>query len=678
MRPWPSDDDVAQHVGMDSLFDELIMATRLLGEDPALVLHGGGNSSVKSTVRDVTGRDVEVLHMKASGSSMAEVTADSFTALDLGRLRELLPPTVLTDEQFEREVRAAQLDPDANPPSLESLVHAALPHRYILHSHADVVLAITDTPTGEAAIADALGSSVLVLPYGMPGEELAGIVHSYWTRHGGPQIQGAVVPRHGLFTFAETAREAFETHRALVDRAHAWIAAHGGAPLATGPLAAVTDNVAQPDLVEIARVRRAIADVAGHEVLLRVHSDHEALQFVTDPTLVNAALRGPITPDHVTRTKAIPLVLTRTGSDQTGQEVGLEVVHDYALAYQAYVARNRDRRERALIELDPAPRVVLDTTNGLLVAGLSASELDVNADIARHMMRVVRSAESLGGYQPLGDDHVFDLEYWSLQQAKMTRSRQSRPLDGQIAIVTGAASGIGKACAQALLDAGCSVVGWDMNPDVSNTFNSASWRGIQVDVTDTAAVERGMRAAVEAFGGLDILVVGAGIFPTSKPIGEMELEVFKRTMAVNVDSVVTLYGLAWPLLEHSRQGGRVVVVASKNVIAPGSGAAAYSSSKAALTQLSRVAALEWAPKGIRVNLIHPDAVFDTGLWTPELLAARAEHYGLSVSDYKKRNLLKTEVTSATCGAMVLAMATEPFRCTTGAQVAIDGGSDRTI
>ncbi|MDO5494867.1 MAG: SDR family NAD(P)-dependent oxidoreductase, partial [bacterium] len=428
---------------------------------------------------------------------------------------------------------------------------------------------------------------------------------------------------------------------------------------------------------ELARLRRLVSDAAGRDMLLRTHADPEALTFAANPELTAAAARGPITPDHATRTKGAPLALTRTatdpgeGEDQGGSAVGgngkdegegqdwvSAAVEGYGEEYREYVERHRARRERGLRELDPAPRVIYHPERGLIVAGASAGELTVNADIARHAMRVIAAAESLGGYEPVDEGHVFDLEYWSLQQAKMTRGRSERPLDGQVAVVTGAASGIGRACAEALLGAGCAVVGWDLNPEVASTFDDPAWRGVQVDVTDEAAVVRGLRVAVEHFGGLDILVVGAGIFPTSKPLGEMELEVFRRTMSVNVDSVVTLYSHAWPLLEHSRQGGRVVVIASKNVIAPGSGAAAYSSSKAALTQLSRVAALEWAPKGIRVNLMHPDAVFDTGLWTPELLEARATHYGLSVAAYKRRNLLKTEVTSATCGAMALAMVTE--------------------
>ncbi|MDO5494868.1 MAG: class II aldolase/adducin family protein, partial [bacterium] len=290
MRPWPGDDDVAHESDTDPLVSELVLATRLLGEDPDLVLHGGGNSSVKSTVQDITGATREVLHMKASGTPMDAATPAAFTALDLARLRELLPPTVLSDEVFEREVRAAQLDPDAAAPSLESLVHAALPHTAILHSHADIVLAITDTAGGEDAIADALGPEVIVLPYGMPGEQLAGIVHAAWAEHGTPETTGLVVPRHGLFTVGATSREAFERHAALVERAHAWVTSRGtslsplspdddaplpaDAPGAGGeggggsvPDSAPSANAhSTADLPELARLRRLVSDAAGRDM----------------------------------------------------------------------------------------------------------------------------------------------------------------------------------------------------------------------------------------------------------------------------------------------------------------------------------------------------------------------------------------------------------------------------
>lgn len=247
-----------------------------------------------------------------------------------------------------------------------------------------------------------------------------------------------------------------------------------------------------------------------------------------------------------------------------------------------------------------------------------------------------------------------------------------------MAIVTGAASGIGRACAEALLAAGAAVAGWDLAEGTSDTFTDKAWLGLSVDVTDTEQAQAALRQTVERFGGVDIVVVSAGIFPQSQDLADLTADQWRRTMAVNVDSVASLFSAVHPMLQLAPARGRVAVVASKNVPAPGRGAAAYSTSKAALTQLCRVAALEWAADGIRVNLVHPDAVFDTGLWTPELLASRAEHYGMSVEDYKRRNLLRAEVTSADVARLVAAMVGDTFARTTGAQVAVDGGSDRTI
>lgn len=372
--------------------------------------------------------------------------------------------------------------------------------------------------------------------------------------------------------------------------------------------------------------------------------------------------RGPITPDHVTRIKPWPLV----GDDVDG----------YAAKYARYTDQHKGRRSRKSVEIDAAPRVIVSDTVGLAAAADTPEMLGVNLDMARHNVNVARLAESLGGYKPSSEGHIHDLEYWALQAQKL--SATSTPLAGRAAIVTGAASGIGRACAERLIQAGCAVAGWDISPGVTSTFETPAWLGQVVDVTDPEAVASAIEDVVTHFGGIDILVPSAGIFPTSKPLGEMPFEEWRRTMSVNLDSVVHLYSCAAPYLKLSYGGARVAVVASKNVLAPGSGAAAYSSSKAGITQLSRVAALEWASSGVRVNLVHPDAVFDTGLWTEELLAQRAAHYGLSIDDYKRRNLLKAEVTSRDVAEMVFAMVSDTFRCTTGAQVAVDGGSDRTL
>ncbi|MDQ3978137.1 MAG: SDR family oxidoreductase, partial [Actinomycetota bacterium] len=286
---------------------------------------------------------------------------------------------------------------------------------------------------------------------------------------------------------------------------------------------------------------------------------------------------------------------------------------------------------------------------------------------------------ALGGYESLSVADLFDVEYWELEQAKLRRAGTPPPLAGEIALVTGAASGIGRACAEALLEEGAAVVGVDIASGVETAFESGpQWLGLVADITDADQIERSLELAVERFGGLDILVVNAGIFPATAPIAELDDDTWRRTMAVNLDGHAALLRAAHPLLRLAPRGGRVVVVGSKNVPAPGPGAAAYSASKAALTQLARVAALEWAKDGIRVNVVHPNAVFDTGVWTDEVLAERAASYGMSVEEYRTKNLLGVEVTSADVARVCVALCGRDFAKTTGAQIPVDGGNERVI
>jgi NAD(P)-dependent dehydrogenase (short-subunit alcohol dehydrogenase family) len=275
-------------------------------------------------------------------------------------------------------------------------------------------------------------------------------------------------------------------------------------------------------------------------------------------------------------------------------------------------------------------------------------------------------------------EEAFDVEYWELEQAKLGKAGGSKPLQGEVALVTGAGSGIGKACAEELMQQGAAVVALDINPAIVNQSKKKSFLGIQCDVTDEKALETALEDAVRKFGGLDILILNAGIFPSSKRIEVLDLATWHRTMRVNLDSNLSLLRLSHPLLCLAPRGGRVVINASKNVPAPGPGQAAYSTSKSALTQLARVAALEWGKDKIRVNVVHPNAVFDTGLWTEEVLQQRAASYGLSVEDYKRNNVLSTEVTSRTVAGVIVQLCGPTFAATTGAQIPIDGGNERVI
>jgi NAD(P)-dependent dehydrogenase (short-subunit alcohol dehydrogenase family) len=314
----------------------------------------------------------------------------------------------------------------------------------------------------------------------------------------------------------------------------------------------------------------------------------------------------------------------------------------------------------------------------LCTAGRTARDAAIVRDIYAHTMDIVERATLLGGYRALPAKDLFDVEYWDLEQAKLRSAGKPPPLAGEVALVTGAASGIGKATVEALLARGAAVVGLDLAPAVEGLHRRADFRGVVGDVASPAALERALAACALAFGGLDMLVLNAGIFPGGRRIEALSDEEWRRVLSVNLDANLSLLREAHPLLALAPRGGRVVVIGSKNVPAPGPGAAAYSASKAALTQLARVAALEWAAQGVRVNTLHPDAVFDTGIWSPEVLEARARAYGLTVEQYKTKNLLRTEVHASDVGELAAELCGPLFAKTTGAQIPIDGGNERVV
>jgi len=638
---------------------ELVRVTRVIGADPSLVLGGGGNSSVKTTLTDITGEPMRVIYIKGSGHDMATITTAGFAPLRLDRLERLLPPVMVEDERLLDELRGALVDQSAPDPSVETLLHVALPDAAVVHSHADSLQGLGDTPDGSGRIRSLLGDLVVVVDYAMPGPDLTAACQAAWRARRGDEV-GLVVVGHGLFTVGATPAEALERHLAVVARA-------------TAALPDPTNRATQPDQpdptgpdpAELARFRKAVCAVAGRPLVMNRHTDETVRAFIADPELLAATARGPVTPDHATRTKPTPMT-------------GRNDLDDYSSRYQAYVAENRVRRHQDVVAPDPAPRVVLDPDWGLLSLADTAPAAATVRDIYRHTMSVIRWATALGGYEPAGLAHTFDLEFWGFQQGKARRARPAGDLAGQVALVTGAASGIGRACAARLLAAGASVVGWDLSDKVETVFDDPGYLGLTVDITDPAAMRDALARQVDSFGGLDILVPAAGIFPVGADIADLDKTVWRKTMAVNVDAAMELYHLAHPLLAAAVPYGRVALIASKNALAPGPGAAAYSVSKAGVTQLTRVAALEWAADGIRVNMIHPDGVFDTGLWTSELLETRAAHYGMTVDAYKRRNLLHAEITSATVAEMVYAMCGPAFASTTGAQVPLDGGSDRII
>src|SRR5205823_5318619 len=328
--------------------------------------------------------------------------------------------------------------------------------------------------------------------------------------------------------------------------------------------------------------------------------------------------------------------------------------------------------------LDAAPRMALDPALGFAAVGRTAKDTAIVEELYDHTIDVVLRAEALGGWRALEQRHTFDIEYWDLEQAKLRKAGSPPPFTGEVAIVTGAASGIGKACAEAFLKRGAAVVGLDHNPAIEAMWKRPDVLGLTCDLTSDENVQTSLEKAIKRFGGADMLVLNAGIFPASQAIQDISPQVWKGAMAVNVEANLLVMQACHALLKLAPRGGRIVVIGSKNVPAPGPGAAAYSASKAALNQLARVAALEWAKDGIRINSLHPNQVFDTALWTEEVLASRAKAYNMTVEQYKKNNLLRTEVTSKDVAELAAEMCGPLFAKTTAAQVPVDGGNERVV
>jgi rhamnose utilization protein RhaD (predicted bifunctional aldolase and dehydrogenase)/NAD(P)-dependent dehydrogenase (short-subunit alcohol dehydrogenase family) len=636
-----------------------VYSSRLLGGDPSLVLHGGGNTSVKIVEKNLLGEEEEILYIKGSGWDLATIEAAGFAPVRLRPLLCLAKLKQLTDPQMVNGLKTQLVRADAPAPSVETILHAILPFRYVDHTHADAVVTICNTPNGRQRIEELYGGLAVIVPYVMPGFDLAREAARIFSEQAGSNTIGMILMNHGLFSFGETAQESYKRMIHLVEMAESWLreqqAWHLDEPAAQMPRFS--------SRCEIAALRQAVSAKAGRPMLLNVTGSQQGLAFARRADVRQLAC-GPATPDHVLRTKALPLL----GRD----------IDQYEQDYRRYFATHEPEALERKTMLDPAPRVILDPDLGLCCAGASAVEAGIAADIYEHTMECILRAERLGGWQPLPFSDLFAVEYWDLEQAKLKKGGKAPVFGGEVALITGAASGIGKACVDSFLQRGAAVVGLDIDAKIAAVSTSPAYLGLRCDITDEAQVAAALDQAVLRFGGLDILVLNAGIFPASKAISELSTEVWRQVMAVNIDANLTLLRETHSLLKAAPNKGRAVVIGSKNVPAPGPGAAAYSAAKAALTQLMRVAALEWGKEGIRINALHPNAVFDTGIWTEEVLQTRAAHYGLTVEEYKTSNLLGLEVRSRHVAELAAELCGPLFACTTAAQVPVDGGNDRVI
>lgn len=655
-----------------------VYTSRLLGRSPDLVLHGGGNTSVKTVITELNGDTTDVLYVKGSGWDLGTIEPEGFPACRLGPLRRLCEIQSMTDEQMTSQLRGNVIDANSPAPSVEALLHAFLPAKFVDHTHADAVLAVVDQPDSAKLVRDVFGDRVLYVPYVMPGFVLARKVVDLWRgyiQRLGREPSAIVLDKHGIFTWGETATDSYERMIAYVTRAERWL-------VDRVPDSRRTIASPSPDACErLAPVLRgALMRASGEHWIGTFRMSPQTLSFCDRDDLHAISQRGCATPDHVLRTKPKPLYLDlpKTEDKQAIKSAVDAGIAAYAAEYRSYFQRCSATRPGDRKELDPWPRVILIHGLGAFTVGKTRQDAEIAADIYEHTSVVIELATAFNGYQPATEVDIFDVEYWSLEQAKLAKKGASKPLDGRIAFVTGAASGIGLAVVRSLLAAGAHVALTDKNEeavdrvaDMLGKTHSDRVFALPCDVTRVEDVRSAIRKTSLRFGGLDIVISNAGR-PYEGAIHEDKGDAALRSsLEVNLIGHQNVSRFAAELMIHQGAGGTILFNASKSAFNQGPHFGPYAIPKAALIALMRQYAVDLAPYGIRANAVNADRI-RTALFDGGMLETRARARGVGVDEYFRANLLRRETTANDVAQAFLYLATA--EATTGCVITVDGGN----
>jgi rhamnose utilization protein RhaD (predicted bifunctional aldolase and dehydrogenase)/NAD(P)-dependent dehydrogenase (short-subunit alcohol dehydrogenase family) len=650
-----------------------VYTTRLLGGDPALVLHGGGNTSVKTQAKDLFGDTVDVICVKGSGWDMGDIEPAGLPAVKLAPLRRLFVLPKLSDEDMVNYQRINLLDSAAPNPSVETLLHAFLPHKFVDHTHSTAVLALTDQPEGEALARDTFGARMAYVPYTIPGFALAKSVAEIYQAN--PKVQGLILLRHGIFTFAEDAREAYELMIEMVTLADERLK-RGKKILTQANIPAKLAMVAEiaPILRGACALLNNKKEGAARRQILDFRSSEKILRYVNGAELARYSQQGVATPDHTIRTKNWPLIVPAPVADRLAEwkKAARAAVDKFVADYHAYFARNNARVNGVKKELDPYPRVILVPGLGLFGLGASAKDAAIAADIAENTVEIITDAEQMSSYRPISEADQFDVEYWSLEQAKLGKAAEKR-LARQVAVITGGGSGIGAATAKTMAREGAEVAVLDRDKDaalrVAKQIGGHAL-GLACDVTDAEDVGRAFDAVTEKFGGVDIVVSNAGAAWQGR-IGEVDEKTLRESFELNFFAHQNVAQNAVRIMQAQDTGGCLLFNTSKQAVNPGKDFGPYGLPKAATLFLVKQYALDHGKEGIRSNAVNADRI-RTGLLTSDMVAARAKARGISEDDYMSGNLLGLEVTADDVAEAFVFLALA--RKTTAATITVDGGN----
>ena len=647
-----------------------IYTSRLMGGNRALVVHGGGNSSVKQTADEITGDRLDALYIKGSGWDMAEIEPPGFPALRMDRLSALRNLSAFRDEDMRQALQAAKLDHDAPSPSVETLLHAFIPAKFVDHTHANAVLAVTNQRDGAARCRRIFGDRAAVVPYVMSGFELARTVADAYDAN--PGIDGIIVPMHGIFTFGDSAKQSYGRMIDLVNLAERHIRAGKKKPFTVRALPKRRINIA-----EVAPILRGLlgadpANGTGLRPILDFRTNRLIRDFVDGRQVARYGRAGTATPDHVIHTKPTPVILPApvVGELEMFREQATGAIAEFGTAYKNYLRTNSRRRRQSMPTIDLFPRVILLPGHGLFGVGETAATAAIAADIAEVNVETITDAERIGRFHGLDQKHVFDIEFWSLERAKLSASSPP-PLAGRVVLVTGGGSGIGAATARVFSDAGAELVVLDLDGQAAEQVaNEIGGIGLACDVTDKVAVRRAFEIACKARGGVDIVISNAGAAWQGE-IGTLDENVLRKSFELNFWAHQTIAQNAVRVMRAQGMGGVLLFNASKQAVNPGKDFGPYGLPKAATLFLMRQYALDHGKDGIRANAINADRI-RSGLLNEDMIALRSRARGLSEADYMGGNLLGREVTAKDVAKAFLSLALSEK--TTAATLTVDGGN----
>ena len=638
-----------------------VYTSRLIGSDPDLVMHGGGNTSIKLTRPDLFGRDEPVLHIKGSGWDLDTILAPGLPAVRLDPLLELRALDRLSDEAMVNVQRQNLLDSTAPNPSVETLLHAFLPHAVVDHTHATPFLVLANLPDAEAVARDIFGDRLGIVPYIMPGFALARAAAEVYEAD--PSVEGLLLLKHGHFAWGPTPRESYDR---LIAQTNEVAEALG---MAAPTFAPASVPPVSPEGAEtlMMRLRGALGSPDGRMPVLDLRQNTAIDGFLERADVRDLAGRGTASPDHVIRIKGAPVLVDLADTVNSLSEKVTAFRTDYETAFAAQNARVGGTRTM----LSPAPNLAWVTGLGLVGVGPKSGDARIAADLGEQNMAVRALAEDRSGFTPIGPDDLFDMEYWSLEQAKLGKAR-APAFQGRIVMVTGGAGAIGRATARAFAAEGAEVLLVDRDADQLETAiaDLGTGKALALDVTGEGAADIAMREAALTYGGLDVLISNAGS-ATQGAMTDLDEADLRAAFELNFFAHQRFATAAARVFRTQGHGGQILFNVSKQAVNPGRNFGAYGLPKATTFFLLRQLALELAGDGIRVNGVNADRI-RSGLVTDAFIESRARARGTDAAGYMAGNLLGREVLASDVAAAFVALA--GAEATTAHVMTVDGGN----